>query len=452
MVFESILFLKAEDSPKQGVSETPEFLSDLNLDQIIDAVTKGNEEYNLKPFYYALLGDADSINYRYEIFQELEDKQLNDTVELFAIKMRTMREYLALSDKLYYKYQKERWFLEAVWVYCEAVSSLLHELSLKELKSRGFLAFRAYLTDYVNSAYFSSLQSETKKLLADLSSVKYTLLIEDNNIIVRNYESLADYSAEIEETFKKFKQGAAHDYRINFSDAPEMNHVEAGVLDLVVQLYPEVFANLNAFSEKNKNYLDKKIADFDREIRFYVSYSEHIALFKHSGLNFCYAQITNTDKGIFNYQGFDLALAYKLIKENSSIVCNDYYLKDKERIFVISGPNQSGKTTFARSFGQLHYLANLGCPVPGKEARLFLFDNLFTHFEREENIVNLHGKLQDDLMRIHDILSKATPNSIVIMNEIFTSTTVKNAVFLGKKILERIIQLDLLCVCVTFLD
>jgi DNA mismatch repair protein MutS len=60
--------------------------------------------------------------------------------------------------------------------------------------------------------------------------------------------------------------------------------------------------------------------------------------------------------------------------------------------------------------------------------------------------------LEDDLGRIHLILERATSDSLLVMNESFGSTTINDAVFLNKEVMRAIIERDLLCVSVTFLD
>jgi len=451
MFFRSILFANSPGLAAETARE-PSFFADLHLDQAVATITSGKDDYNLKPFFYMPVNSVDGVNYRQEIFRDLEDATLSGSIESFARRMRDMRRDLAQADKLRDKHQKAAWFLDAVEVYCGAVSSLLLGLSLVRLKSRGFLAFRAYLTDYVQSVRFAALSAETEKLKSDLAGITYSVLIVNGGFIVGRYESQADYSAAIEETFKRFQQGDVKDYRATLPDYPDMNHIEAQMLDFVALLFPALFAKLDAYCLKNAAYLDGAIAAFDREIQFYLAYLAQVAAFKRAGLSFCYPAVSDASKDIYNDKGYDLALAQKLVAEQTPVIVNDFHLKGAERIFVVTGPNQGGKTTFARTFGQLHYLASLGCPVPGASAKLFFCDRVFTHFEKEESAKNRHGKLEDDLIRLHEILAQATPRSVVIMNEIFTSTALKDAIFLSKKVMEGLMQLDVLGVFVTFID
>ena len=452
MSFHSILFERSVDGGLTESVEPPDCFRDLNLDQLVTAITAGRADYGLAPFFHVSLREIDGIRYRQEALQDLEVTELWERIALFAEEMRSMRDQLIQAGKLHYRFQQQAWFLQAVATYQEAITGLSEGLTGIDLRSRAFRAFRDYLAGYVKSSGFASFVTETKRLQEQLGGIRYCLHIEGNRIRVSRFEGQEDYTAEVEESFRRFKRGAPKDYRMKISDWVDMNHVEAGILERVALLYPDLFRAIDAFCQRNREYLDGSIGQFDREVQFYVAYLQFISRFKPAGLRFCYPSVTDQSKEIAAQKTFDLALANKLVPDHKPVVTNDFRLGGRERILVVTGPNQGGKTTFARTFGQLHYVASLGLPVPGEAASLFLADQIFTHFEREENLDDLRGKLEDDLVRIHDILGQATPASILIMNEIFTSTTLRDSTSLGKKVLKRVMELDLLCVCVTFVD
>jgi DNA mismatch repair protein MutS len=448
----SILFGNAADRPLGSRPGRPGYFTDLNLDQIVAAIIEGAPEYDLEPFFFAPLHSIDTILFRHEVMRDLEAPSLLHGIKRFALGMRKVRERLAHSRKVHHRLQQQRWFHQAVCGYIEAVTRLADDLAAAQLCSHGFLRFKDYLDGYRCSAEFVELQRQTEELDHDIAAILYTILIQGSRVDIRVHDGEGDYSTEVLATFERFRQGTAQSFRFDFAEPIEINHIEAQVLDRVALLYSDTFATLASYCDRNIEFLNEVITTFDREIQFYVAYIEYMARFKALGLNFCYPRLTETRGEIFDYQGYDLALAGNLSSQRAVPVCNDFHLRGPERIIVVSGPNQGGKTTFARTFGQLHHLGALGCSVPGVRAQLYLFDQLFTHFERAENIGNLRGKLQDDLVRVHHILKQATPSSIVVMNEIFASTTLHDAKTLSRRVAATLIDLDLYCVWVTFID
>ena len=452
MTFHSILNPLAEHDAKAEMSGPPAYFSDLNLDQIVASITAGKQEYNLAPYFYESLKSREAIEYRQGVMRDLENEAHYNAVTEFAITMRSVREHLVQAGKLHYKYQKEAWLLDAAELYCRGVEGLLSQFCGTPPSSVGLVDLFTYLEEYVSSASFQQLLHDIATLKKKLSSIRYTLVIGNGVITVSGYHNEPDYGEEIRADFAKFKQGAPSNHIFKFNDWAQMNHIEAGVLDRVAKLYPDVFAELDDFASRSRSFFDPAIVRFDREVQFYVAYIAYTRNISSAGLKFCYPRVSKERKEIRVTHGYDLALAKILVDQQRPIVTNDFFLKAHERIIIVSGPNQGGKTTFARMFGLLHHLASIGCPVPGTSAELFLFDAMFSHFETQEDVHNLRGKLHDDLFRLHKTLQEASSNSIVILNEVFNSTSLKDAIFLSTKILTKIIELDAICVCVTFID
>lgn len=449
--FISVLFNTDPGDQAEHVDQ-PDFFVDLNLDQIVATLTSGRAEYELTPLLHVTLRDPDAILYRHEVMQDADHAAVSAAIAAFAEDMHVVRARLVGAGKRYYAKQKQRWFLDAAALYGDSLERFAAGLKATPLQSRGLQRFAQYLDAYLQTEGFIARKEEAEQLLRQLGEVQYSMHIDSGSVRVRQFDDRPDYSAAVLAHFERFRQGKVEIERKNRSVDPDLNHIEAAVLDMVAQLNPALFAALERFPVTYATFVDPVISRFDREIQFYMGFHDLRRRLEQTGLAFCYPQVNRDDKTVRSVSGFDLAMANKLRKDGKTVVCNDFHLEGAERIFVVSGPNQGGKTTFARTFGQLHYLACLGLPVPGKEAKLLLFDRLFTHFEREENIQNRRGKLQDDLFRIHAILDAATPDSVIIMNEIFTSTALEDALFLSERILRRIMDLDALAVCVTFID
>ncbi len=431
----------------------PPCFADLGLDLVVAAVTAGRDDDRLTPLFHRPLRDPDAVEYRQEVFADLEVPEIFRAVAEFAqrrlvAQFRYRTTQLREDDGGPQHFHRARLLLNAVDDYCAALIELEAALRAAGVGSRGLAAVRDYLAATIDSEPFRDMHRQTVDLERRLDEVRYLVAIDADRITVAHDDDGADYGAALTATFARFRGRTTAPARRSNQDA----YLATGVLDLVARLYPDLFAALDAFCARRLDYLDPVIAHVDRDIHFYLAYLAHIRPLRDAGLSFCRATVSATDKDERILDTFDLALAHRLHAGGIPVVVNDITTTGRERILVVTGPNNGGKTTLARAFGQVHWLARLGCPVPGTTARLLLCDRIVTHFPRADDAATVTGRLQAELDRLHTDLESSTPATVIILNEIFESTTAADALDLGRRVLAIVTALDALCMCVTFLD
>ena len=121
------------------------------------------------------------------------------------------------------------------------------------------------------------------------------------------------------------------------------------------------------------------------------------------------------------------------------------------KVDLITGFLGSGKTTFARSLGQLVYLSLMGFDVPAESANVPFFPALQTHFSVEESVETGRGKLKEELVRLAPMMADHQKGTFVIINELFTTAASYDAQIMGRDVLKHFIELGCMGIYVTHL-
>lgn len=422
---------------------------DLQLDRPFAAMAEGAPW--LVERYAAPCTDGEVIRYRQAISRDLERDEVAAALDRFVGRIGLVRQRIDTLAQVPTALVAQARLLAATHRYIEALTGLSEDLCGLDLAAPGLLACRDAIGALVTGDRFTRLAADAAAVQADLDAITFTVRIQGSRITVDADRGEPDLTDEVAETFAR--------YRTEPLPAPGppppdtgVDQVAARVLKVVAEQHPEPFAALSAFADQHQPLLDPLAADLARDAPFYLAYHEHLARLRAAGLPFSYPELVGPAEACGAEGAFDLAVARKLVADGQQVVTNDWSLTPPERLLVVTGANQGGKTTFARAFGQLHHLASLGLPVPARAARIGLHDRVLTHFDRQEQVTSLHGKLEDELLRVRDLLEEATADSVLLLNETFSSTTLQDARDLGRAVLRELEQRGLRAVFVTFVD
>lgn len=120
-----------------------------------------------------------------------------------------------------------------------------------------------------------------------------------------------------------------------------------------------------------------------------------------------------------------------LKEQGRSFTSNDCLIGNKENIYLITGPNMAGKSTFLRQNALITILAQTGCFVPAEYAEIGLVDKVFSRVGSADNLYQDQSTFMVEMLETAEILKHATPRSFVIMDEVGRGTTPEDGIAIG---------------------
>lgn len=195
----------------------------------------------------------------------------------------------------------------------------------------------------------------------------------------------------------------------------------------LLQLDYELFCQIRNIC-KDYSYTLQTLAKIISELDMLVSFT------KISKENNYVRPVLNTEHKLFIK-----ASRHPVIeKYNNNFIPNDINMDEEDSIYLITGPNMSGKSTYMRQIALISIMAQIGSFVPAKQATLPIFDAIYTRIGASDDIVSGESTFMVEMNEVNKALRNATASSLIIFDEIGRGTATFDGMALAQAILEYI--------------
>ncbi|MDY5940687.1 MAG: hypothetical protein SPJ23_03430 [Eubacteriales bacterium] len=225
------------------------------------------------------------------------------------------------------------------------------------------------------------------------------------------------------------KLGFAVREKINRNTKPDPT-----LADAILRLHAESAAQLRALFNDCASVDFAEPLSYLPGIRFFLEIFELEQKAAGSGAKHCFPSLSEKPEYLAK-EVYDISL---LAKSCVQIVPNDISFSRNEPFFFLTGANGGGKTTYLRAVGINLIFFLSGCPVYAKEARIYPFSFVASHFPTDERFENT-GRLDEELLRVNSLLSDAEGQTAFLMlNETFSGADESQGFMLLQDTAERI--------------
>ena len=152
-----------------------------------------------------------------------------------------------------------------------------------------------------------------------------------------------------------------------------------------------------------------------------------------------YVKPTMNDKGIINIKNGRHPVVEMMLDASDMFISNDTYLDNKKHcISIITGPNMAGKSTYMRQTALITLMAQIGSFVPAQKADMCVVDRIFTRVGASDDLGSGQSTFMVEMNEVANILRNATPNSLLILDEIGRGTSTYDGLAIAWAVTEHI--------------